>query len=297
MAMSYIGTGLGQPPGAQSSTGTNQPSTQATARSVFGLTLTQSQKSRLDDAQATVVTLTAMAKSMRSARSDQATARLRQLLEQVKLLRMLSGDAKAAAKQAARLAKDIADAAKEFTAGTDPGLAADTTTPTTPTSSGASGADPSASTQATQAVAEATQVAQQATTQTATSPTQERKALVNGQIAAGDTAKARSQAITSEHEFFDQVKAAVSSLKAIIQRAAAETSAKHHGHNHREHAEQIKDVDRADQAVDTAIGTIGQHDEGDTTDGSASTEGASNGDTTPSSSTADGSGHDVNLVV
>ena len=87
----------------------------------FGPAVTGAAGSRLDDAKKALATMSGVAKSMRRSRSGQARERLRQLLEQVKRLRMIVGDPKTMARQAAKLAKEIADAAKDYTAGAESG--------------------------------------------------------------------------------------------------------------------------------------------------------------------------------
>ena len=58
----------------------------------FGPAVTGAAGSRLDDAKKALETMSGVAKSMRRSRSGQARERLRQLLEQVKRLRMIAGD-------------------------------------------------------------------------------------------------------------------------------------------------------------------------------------------------------------
>ncbi len=229
---------------------------------------------RLDDAKKAVATMTGIAQSMRQARSGQAKQRLQQLLAQVKMLRMMGGDPKAVAKEAARLAKEIGSAAKDYTAGADSGVTVSTpTTATAPAATPAS-TDPQLSSDVTQALADAHKAEQQATPSTSSAPapanadpaaaTQSRQDEIDRLTAPGAASQARAKAIEEDQRLFAEVKAAVSHLHAMIERAAHEAKRTHDVHGAGQAADQAKEAEKAAKDVDDAIKTIGSHDEGGT---------------------------------
>ena len=275
-----------------------------------GSILSDSLRTKLDDAQKAARTMADTAKAMRRSRSGQASTRLKQLIDQVKILRLMGGDPKIMAKRAAELAKEIAAAAKEFTASAD-GNSPDTFASTASSTSGsaapaapqaapnapeagaaaakdsAAEANPDSVAEANKAIDEAHQAEQQAgaatpaTAQNApaadgeakpgTPPADPAQAQVQAHkdetervMKEGAAHESKAKAIDEEQRFFNEVKAALSALRAITQRAAAEAKKKHDNHGEQEAGDQLKEVKNADKELEAAVATIGQHGEGDT---------------------------------
>ena len=256
-------------------------------------------------------TMVQVTESSRDARARAAEEQLKQLIQQVKLLRQLGGDPKTVARQAAELAKEIGAAAKNFAAAAGSDSIGITTAGATGTPTPATAATSGTTTDQQQLAAEASQAeatAQQCettsgsagtgtTATTATSsatttspPTSDEtgtpagkatgaddgdrnnpgrgsvvpattsqasagQALLGQLTTAGAASSSRSQAVASEQKLFDDVKIALASLKALIDRAAAADP-----HDKKDGQKAVHD---AEKDVDAAVDTIGQHDEGD----------------------------------
>ncbi|MBI1207867.1 MAG: hypothetical protein GC191_11330 [Azospirillum sp.] len=125
------------------------------------------------------------------------------------------------------------------------------------------------------------------------SPGQDPKAAIEPLAAQADANKARRGAIDAERRFFGEVKAAVSGLRALIERAAQDAKRKHDDRAAEETAEQIKHARKAAKEVDAAIDTIGQHDEGEPPTDAATGDAATGRDSAAADATGtDGAGAD-----
>ena len=217
---------------------------------------------KLDEAKRALATMTDVATAMRRTRSVVGKTRLQQLLEQVKVLRQMGGDPRAMARQAARLAKEIAAAAKEFSSGSIGGGQESAPTPATA---------PAQATNATAASATATAAATPDAGATASPAIAEAQHIACA--ASASTIKpAPAEGIPGadhhdERAFLDEVRGAVAALRSII-RHGASTPAHDTNHNHhREALDQLHEVDKADSAVDTAVGALGRDGAGELASG------------------------------
>ena len=151
--------------------------------------MTEAMSERLSQSNQALQTMTTSVDAMRRSRKSAAKERLRQLIEQVKLLRQLGGDPKQVARQAARLAKDIAAATKEYGAGAGEGGDGATGAATTVAGAPSTDASPAETTNATAAAA-TFGTAAAATVSTATTVA----TAPSSAAAAGEAAQAAAQA-------------------------------------------------------------------------------------------------------
>ncbi|MEI6559528.1 MAG: hypothetical protein WCO00_14080 [Rhodospirillaceae bacterium] len=240
--------------------------------------------------------LTQAVKQGRSVRSGKALERLHQLVNQARLMRqiMVGGDPKTVARLARDLAKQIADAAKEYAANAEPGgqdaaaaagaTGAAGTAPAAPVNPVAAEADSSVRIAAHDAAdAEAALPKGGAGPEASKAATEARdvsavKTETDGAVGAGGNAAPKPDAVAVNAEkgaaLFNRLGGAddgraraIAKERELIQevkntlsalRAVAERAAKRMGQHH----EASKEFDHADKEVEQAERTIGQHDEG-----------------------------------
>ena len=179
------------------------------------------------------------ARDAKRVRSRLAMRKLAELVAQARMLGLLSaGNPKAAVKNAAALARQIRNAAGEFASAAGPGSAA----------------------RAAEAEAGA-----------ADKPTDKATDTQADAPAAGTTGDQTSGLAATEKSLFADVRATLSGLRGLIERATHSEQANRRGPTAARRSRHARhDLQRAETAVTAAEATIGQHDEAAGTSGAPS---------------------------
>ncbi|MEI8395259.1 MAG: hypothetical protein WCF85_11020 [Rhodospirillaceae bacterium] len=187
--------------------------------------------------------MTEAEKLSRAARSKVAANRLQQLINQAKLLRLMSTvDAKANARHAADLARQIAAAVKDYEAGAK----AASVMPAAPSADAEAGAGSKAlKTEANAASAEATSAAVSGTPAT-----------------AGNTA--------DEKSLFGQVRATLASLRGVTEHALRVARRKHKPADVNQSEQELSEIKKANQQAEAALHEVEDHGGGESSAGGPS---------------------------